>query len=151
MSHSYYLENVFDYVDMRKTVSSVARKIKILKNSIKIDAVAFTGNSGAGIAYPLFFKTGIPLICVRKDKENSHGKHVESTNFTKKHISYIILDDLICNGDTVRTIVRDIDSYYYGISDIKFECTGILLYLDAKSDYFPNINNKRIPVFSIKD
>ena len=46
----------------------------------------FVGNSGAGIAYPVSYKTGIPLICVRKG-ESSHGERVESADIDIKNIS----------------------------------------------------------------
>jgi len=128
---------------MKKTVNKVAKKITELKEcGMKIEAVAFSGNSGAGIAYPLSFKTGIPLICVRKG-ERSHGYEVESAN--AKINSYIIVDDCVASGNTVKRILEDIKYWV----DEKIKCVGIILYDNNDCEDIRYTNPNNIPIFRI--
>jgi hypothetical protein len=73
----------------------------------KFDAIAFTGSSGAAAAFPLAMLFKIPMIYVRKDGENSHGSPVECN--ARCHIKkYLIVDDFVSSGETVRRIVAKI-------------------------------------------
>ena len=142
MSHSIYLRRIFRPRQLKKTVNKVGKKIAELKEcGMKIDSVAFSGNSGAGIAYPLSFKTGIPLICVRKG-ERSHGSKVESVNAEIE--SYIIVDDCIASGRTVNHILDDIE---FWVSE-KIKCVGIILY-DDDCENIRWANPGNIPIFRI--
>jgi hypothetical protein len=70
------------------------------------DAFAFRGNSGALLAAPLAVKMEKSLILVRKTKDTSHsGLLVEGDLGARR---YIIVDDMICSGDTVRAIISGI-------------------------------------------
>lgn len=113
-SHSSYLWQVFEPDRLVELVERIYSTV--IASGISFDAIAFTGNSGAGVAYPLSAKYGYPLICVRKG-ESSHGKSIEACNTRIKN--FIIVDDQISTG---RTIDRILTALPYS------KCVGIVLY-----------------------
>jgi hypothetical protein len=105
-----YLSNVFDSDRFRGQILVAEQRIRKFAETTDFDAIAFTGTSGSAFAYPLSFLLGMPLICVRKSAENNHyyGK-VEGYLDAK---SYIIVDDFISGGTTIREIIKDINKFY---------------------------------------
>jgi orotate phosphoribosyltransferase-like protein len=79
-----------------------------LKKIHQIDAIAFTGSSGAAIAFTLGIKHNIPLIYVRKPGEESHGGQVECNADTVIK-SYLIVDDFIDSGNTIIRIATGVN------------------------------------------
>lgn len=98
--------------------------MKILKQFRRknpFDAIAFTGTSGAALAYPLSYLLGIPLICIRKSiRDNHFGSKLEGFVTAKK---YIIVYDFIESGRTINKIYKSIKS-----ENKKANCIGIYLY-----------------------
>ena len=119
--HSAYHHTAFRPVELKKTVERVAKKVKTLKKKLKFDAIAFRGISGSCVAFPVSYLTGIPLICVRKEK-NHHGNTVEGP--AQDVMKYIIIDDFICTGDTLEAIIKKIS----GSKEEGAKCVGIVLY-----------------------
>lgn len=78
-----------------------------LKKKHKFDAIAFTGSSGCAIGFALAMAFKIPLIYVRKENERSHGCEVECNSYNKIK-KYLIVDDFVSSGETVRKIVNGI-------------------------------------------
>lgn len=83
------------------------------------------------------FLTKTHLICVRKDKAHT-CKKVEGAIGVER---YLIVDDFICSGKTIKKI----------ISALKGKPVGILLYNDYDDDA-KNIKykNKNIPTVAIE-
>ena len=101
-----------------------AAKLKRFRRKVKFDAIAFTGSSGAALAYPISFLLGVPLICVRKStKDNHSGLKLEGAVSASK---YIIVDDFIQSGRTINKINKAIKS-----RNEKANCIGIYLYNDG--------------------
>jgi adenine/guanine phosphoribosyltransferase-like PRPP-binding protein len=122
-------------------VEQAAKALRLFRKKNPFDAIAFRGNSGAAIAYPLSFKLQIPLICVRKGPSHSPFK-VEGCSNAK---TYVIVDDFIESGNTIKRIRKAINTDYR--SEPKL--VGILLY-----DYGPPCSCKEhdwqgIPVIKI--
>ena len=115
---SAYLFDVYSPKEYKKIVARVTKAIRKQKKILKFQAIAFTGSSGAALAYPISFITKIPLIHVRKGK--SHGNSIEGGNHDIER--YVILDDLIDTGATVKRIFNKIKQ------EGEVECVGILLY-----------------------
>lgn len=102
MSHAYYLQNLFNPEILTKTVNELSKQINKDKERLEIVGIAYTGISGS-LAVAISFKTGLPLICIRKDISNSHSTHsVEFKEGLKGNC--IVIDDLIASGDTIRRI-----------------------------------------------
>lgn len=97
----------------------------IAKSKVTFDAIAFRGASGSLVAPIVALKLEKQLIMIRKD-DNNHSYHsiegyVDSQRF-------IIIDDLICTGNTICEILRKIRmcSDVYSLQTAK--CAGIFLY-----------------------
>lgn len=101
-----YLEKVYYPKRFISTVNRAVKKIREYRRKNKFDAIAFTGTSGAALAYTVSYKLGLPLICVRKSADGHHSMYkVEGCYSAKK---YIIIDDFISGGYTVKKIIRSI-------------------------------------------
>lgn len=93
----------------------------------RFDALAFSGSSGSAIAFVLSVSMGIPVIYVRKEDEVSHGQEIEC-NSSKEIKKYIIVDDFVCSGSTVRHIYDSIEAYSGQNFGSTPKCLGIYLY-----------------------
>jgi hypothetical protein len=100
--------------DLKNLIEEIAPRIVKLKAKLKFDVIAFRGFSGASIAFPLSYETGIPLLLVRKTwddgrpSDSSHGWAVEGDHRIDIK-RYLILDDFVCSGDTIRQTVKTIN------------------------------------------
>lgn len=127
-------------------IKQAAKKIAAMYRKDKFDAVAFTGSSGAAIAFYLATEYEIPLLYVRKTGEKSHGQKVES-NSPSVIRKYLIVDDFISSGTTVRSIIRKISKQCtkYGIKEL--EPIGVFCY-DSQWKETVKISSKlTLPVF----
>ncbi len=85
-----------------KHVDDAVKAVKEFQKKTPFDAIAFTGTSGAGMAFPLSYVMKIPLIHVPKPGVYRHDySKVEGTVSSKK---YLIVDDFIGGGTTVKKI-----------------------------------------------
>lgn len=89
-----------------KIVPAAVKKLRAFKKKHNFEAIAFTGSSGAGLAYPLSYLLKVPLIHVRK--KNSSPNYRKVIEGTVSADSYIIVDDFISSGQTVKRILREI-------------------------------------------
>jgi len=119
-----YLDHVF-YPGMYQ--DTVQRSIKLgraLLGKYQYDAIAFQGNSGSALAYILGYVLQIPLINIRKEREDSHFRRCkgqfEGYLATQK---YLIVDDFYSTGDTVKRIISEIKK---SCPDSK--CVAMLMY-----------------------
>ena len=140
-----YLDKVYTSPDKYAAlVKEASKTVKRLQKKLNFDAIAFRGTSGAAMAYPISVATGIPLICVRKVKERSHGRPVEGSHkFEVK--SYLIVDDFIESGNTIDKIIDAINHEIPWFEGADVPCVGILLYaIYRKRKAYNNI-----PIFSV--
>jgi len=100
---------------LMRTVNKLARRI--WQNEVKFDSIAISGWSGALFGIPLAIKLNKRIIIVRKDG-SFHGNRVEGKN-TKR---FIIVDDLIDTGETVRRIYKGVKCVWPSS-----KCIGIFL------------------------
>lgn len=115
-NHSGYL----DELDTEIASFKVEQSFKTLRG-FSCEAIAFTGMSGAIMAPMIAARLGVPLILVRKPFDNSHsGRRVEGAYDAD---TYLIVDDFISSGDTVRNIVQEILAV-----NAKARCVGVYSY-----------------------
>lgn len=131
MLYTDYLDKVFDITLYPFTVESV----KCILTELQYDAIAFRGTSGAALAFPLSLSLGKPLLHVRKP--GSHATSKVEGDLTSK--SYVIIDDFISSGKTLKLIKSRINSFYKSKKLMIPECVGIILY-----DSNPGMHNKNI-------
>lgn len=130
-----------------REINTVLRMMK--DRGHDVEAVAFTGNSGAGVGFPLFMEYGWPIICVRKEGISSHGLVIEATD--GKYKRYVVLDDVIASCSTALYIVGKINTYHFRRET---QCLAILLYddpapkYDTISKYQGAAPDMDIPIFS---
>ena len=129
---SSYSSGLFDPAKLHRNVIQWAQQLTDWQNVHgRIGALAVRGSSGLGAAMPLSFFTGVPVIYVRKplEKEPTHGRPVEGP-FEVNPKTFLIFDDTIATGDTVRAIHQTLNDVY-GMT-----CRGIILW-----QHFPSWNN----------
>ena len=106
---SVYLHKVYEPKQFKKTVDETIKVVVALNKKKKINAIAFTGTSGAALAYPVSYATGIPLLCVRKSTKDNHYR-AKLEGYTRPK-NYIIIDDCVCTGTTIKKMVKAIKEY----------------------------------------
>lgn len=95
------------------------------------------GSSGQAVAWPVSYKLGIPVCVVRKSGEQSHAGMITGDGAMGE---YIVIDDLICSGDTMRrifkTIADDVASHNANEWDADIwkvpACAAIFLYNEVE-------------------
>jgi len=132
-----YLTDAFEPSTLRILVEKCAAKLVKIHETHPYDGLAFRGESGACVAYPLSFYTGIPIFCVRK--EYSHSTAIVEGPCTGAR--YLIIDDCIDTGATIRDIVR-------AMGDEGGTPIGILLWHDNGWNY-RDVCGHALPVWSV--
>lgn len=129
-----YNPELFDPTLLRARVTRVSRNLEVLKSKLKFERIVCTGKSGMGLAFPVSIMTGIPVVVVRKEAEQSHGSQVEGNS--DPFFKYIILDDFIDSGDTCVKIISRLETYATRDSIERCDpptCVAIALYSDTES------------------
>ena len=139
-THEWYLR--YAILDWESTAQLTAKFIQtMIDASAPIDAIAFTGMSGALIAPRVATILGLPIIMVRKPHDGSHSRHrVEGFTGTE---CYMIVDDFVCTGATVRSICEAIESVQRPSHAL---CCGVVQYneiMDALS--YPPLSMTGVP------
>jgi adenine/guanine phosphoribosyltransferase-like PRPP-binding protein len=141
-----YLNSVFWPDVYAKVIDESLRIAQDLKARYQFDTIAFCGTSGAAIAFPLSYGMNLPMLCVRKQSIPSHqtpGDIVEGNVGTDK---YLLVDDFISSGDTVKFIISSIKN-----SRPNAKCVAMLMY-GAYSDttvQYPGMEYS-VPLFHSK-
>ncbi len=118
-SHAYYYTRILSNECRRKILQTAEEDLQEFVDDF--DAVAFIGLSGALIAPSIADLFGKELLAIRKQTESCHsGYNVEGYIGS---YTYIIVDDFIASGNTVRRIYRTVQEY-----NPEAICLGIYLY-----------------------
>lgn len=135
-----HLKDLFKPVFLKNILNATIRRVTELQAELGFNAIAFTGMSGAALAWAVSAHTGIPLICVRKRLDNTH--YPERVEGEQDVTTYLILDDFIGTGRTVETIMDEIaSSCHFGA-----KCVGVLVYLSTEAE---KLGYRKYPVFSV--
>ena len=133
-----YLRSVYETKLFQKTVDKAIQEADALLQKYQFDTVAFTGTSGAAMAYILAYKLNLQLLCVRKKTDGSHfhksypfsdrGWVCEGNLGSKR---YLIVDDFITSGGTINYIVDSIQK------EAPFaQCVSMLMYAQQTARHF---------------
>lgn len=168
---SSYHQSVLAVSKVKRSLKDTVLRINEIRASYPFEAIASTGISGNGLNFLLSYTLDIPAIIVRKDGEEHHGYMVEHDipheRITKaacllspQPIRYIIVDDFIGCGNTVKRIRRMVEEHILRYKIIPPEngppparsvCVAIMLYARYKESAGPNPEDffgaDRIPVF----
>jgi len=135
---------------LRNTIKKGAKILKYLDSrpNTKFDTIAFAGMSGALIAPGIALATNKELTLVRKAGDKHHGSSITKGVEGNANINrYIIVDDLVSSGATVRRIQRQIRKYYPDAM-----CVGVLqLHYVSEYDMNPERENRLLyPAYNLK-
>lgn len=104
----------------RSLCTKLAYFIPSLLERLEAEVVVVRGTSGVSVAFGVYMLTDVPFVVARKSGENSHGGQISNVGERSREFSsYIILDDFVCSGRTVRGILDDLPDA---------ECRGVLTY-----------------------
>lgn len=121
-----YLQHVFDQKIFQKAVDKTLLSAEAIRKRTGFDTIAFTGMSGAAMAFLLSHWMNVPLICVRKKNDNSHFV-TQTSKILEGNVAdvrkYLIVDDFIASGHTIQYVIDSIQT-----SNLSAECVGILMY-----------------------
>lgn len=117
------------YVLNHKTRNKIIIKAicDLRKISDQFDSIACCGTSGLMVVPQIAELLNKNIVLVRKKTDKCYS---DFTIEGVKPFRYIIIDDLICSGDTVRHIRRNIESEYN-----KTVCIGVYCYIPDECAY----------------
>jgi len=134
------LREIFDPKQLYRVANSIAKKINKDKKTMKIKSIAVVGVSGISLGGIVSYLTKLPLIVVRKEKEEHHGGYnVEYTDYLCGG-NYCIVDDLIDSGKTIDNIIEKMKDREDGFTLVK-------IYLYHPLDRTPKKEYNHIPIF----
>lgn len=137
---SRYLHQCLSPRQLRRTVREVVTALRPHKH--EFDAIAFRGLSGSLVAPSVALRLHKPLIAVRKPPEQQQQSHSEyMVEGAVQTQCYVIVDDIICTGQTVESIVLAIrevainrDICLGGDGSVVPTCWGVVCFNET-SDY----------------
>lgn len=122
--------------DLRKEVIRLLVERMTSFGLDKFDTIVFRGMSGTLIAPSVADILGKNMVVVRKS-DGSHSSYVIEGFMDLKN--YVIIDDLIFSGSTVRTILESIHTWNPKCETInppEYNCVHIFLYAAARQEEF---------------
>lgn len=106
-----YYRKAFDPNTFQSTVKVLVEKVtEMVAKDPQIKAIAASGNSGVPVAAAAAFASGLALTVVRKKNEPLTHSATRVTGYIGPG-KYIIVDDLISSGATMRHVVTSIDEF----------------------------------------
>lgn len=150
---SSYGWGVYSPKEFKNYMQKCLKKIVSLQKHLGFEGIAFSGNSGSSLGILAYYEHGIFPLYVRKLGEKHHGSLIEGFSPKSGIRKYLIVDDLIATGSTIRVMMRQIHrEARMNEQDIP-ECVGIFLYqsgdmFDRTFDAMNSIYKRNIPIFS---
>lgn len=135
-----YLDDIYYLNSFREVVRVAESSIRSFAKKFPFEAIAFTGTSGSALAFPLSLRLSKRLICIRKGRSHTRHKVEGCMNAPR----YIIVDDCIDTGDTIRKIAGLVKEMAWPGSNPKL--VGIYLYADGTTRKYFTVNRRRVPI-----
>lgn len=156
MIRSSYLKDATDINKLPRVITQLANAILEWQWETGLDyhAIAFRGMSGALVVPMLCRRLNKGMIVCRKESERSHGDLCEGLLIGG---NYIIVDDFISCGHTVRGIAETIEKYRTRFGEPEFPSSKLLavfLYQRVHDSYTIEksvcVFGQDIPVYGVK-
>lgn len=113
-----------------RILDNIVNRLSNLRNDF--DSIAFSGMSGAFVGVAVAHRMGKIPVLVRKQGDNSHD-YERMVISTEPPDRYIILDDFICSGATVKYIHSCLKEYPLT------QCVGVFEYTTDSWTYAANL------------
>lgn len=98
---------------------------KVLSPQLAFDACVVTGTSGSWLGAALVahpdWNDKLPLVLCRKPQESSHGPILEGESRANDCRRFLLIDDFVCTGETVRRVAGTLLS-----DDSRKQLVGVL-------------------------
>jgi adenine/guanine phosphoribosyltransferase-like PRPP-binding protein len=136
-----YSNYLFDVLNGKQLQRRVRLTADLIRDRVGLDTfrnIAFRGISGALVAPALAVLLEKNLLVVRKPNESAHTRSLVEGN--KSHAPYIIVDDFISSGDTIRHIVEAVKAF-----DDSAKLVAIVCY--ARHSFRDYVLNIHAPVY----
>ena len=146
--YSNYGWTKYDPADLKQHIDKCIRVLTQLKQTLKFDTIAFMGSSGAPLAYPASMALNVPVMYVRKENEQSHGRPIESNCHNNDIRRYIIVDDFTETGATVNKIYKIVCARSRAQGQRAPVLTGIFLYDATRPGGSISVGRRRVPVYT---
>ncbi len=130
------LARVFDPEELYKTVKLCKKALR----KVEFDSFVFRGTSGLVVGAPLALACKKPLGVIHK----SGGHSRKGYKGLRKPGRYVIVDDFIESGATMRKILKD-----PVLKERGGKCVAILLYWDTADKYHGDLQFNGIPLIII--
>lgn len=121
LMYASYLRHVLSPEGIKKYVDEAVKNITLFQAAHPFDTIAFCGMSGSAMAYPLSYLMQKHTVCVRKPEIEAHSW--AKTEGVFDFDTYIIVDDLIDSGKTMRLITSSMQ-----LHAAQAKCVGIYLF-----------------------
>lgn len=137
---------------VRQKAKFAAAAIANMSKAVKADCVIVHGNSGVSCGFAALMYHNFNLALLRKDNDNSHGAPLEGPHRHRIE-RYLILDDFISSGDTIRRVRRKVTELALQSRAGRClpECVGIVLYGIWNMDKFVFEDGHTVPVRANND
>lgn len=119
-----YLQDIFNQNTREEIIHNIFKKIRYLQTKANIDCIVVKGISGIAIGMIIAHKIKLPIVIIRKEKDDTHSKY-KIEGIIKQN--YIIIDDQAVSGNTIKSIIIKIKQYYSKKKNNP-QCVGIFLY-----------------------
>lgn len=126
LSHPGYAAWKFDKRRIKEIVDNLVPNLPAAAAALNADCLIVHGTSGTWLAGLLVVLQDLPVVLVRKARENSHGYNVEG-NGNVNVSRGIVIDDTVCSGDTIRRIAYTLEEHH----PAGLEVVGVATYLDC--------------------
>lgn len=136
---SSYLHEVLDLAHRSVVIPEMVNQLTKFGLD-KFDTIVFRGMSGALIVPTVADRIQKAMLMIRKG--DSHSTWNVEGNILLK--SYVIIDDLIASGETIRNILEGVASTAENVTD----CKGIFLYRDQRHAPYQRAENSFIPTYA---
>jgi orotate phosphoribosyltransferase-like protein len=132
-----YLEVVTTTDGLRNCVDMLVRKIR--KSKIQFSAIAFRGMSGSLVGPTVALRLKKEFLMVRKEEARTHSEHKVEGTISVTDQTYIIVDDFISSGNTVRETINQIKDVLPNA-----KCLAVFTY-KPKSNSYSELNMSGYP------
>ncbi len=129
-----YAQCMHEPATLKEVVNGCVKRLQALQKTHPFNALAGCGHSGLVVGSIVAWKLGLPLITVRKTGDLNHDfNYHKVSGFLPEgepRWEYIIIDDLIESGDSIRHVVSQVEAFSASKPDAmrKAKAVGVLLY-----------------------
>lgn len=116
-----YMRDVFRMEQRKVVIKRAVEVLRAARKQFPFDAIAFRGLSGCIIGPSIAEKLNVNIIAVRKPDDGSHSSYMVEGAV---NCDYVIIDDLISSGTTIKRIQKEIikECVEHG------KCVGVYFY-----------------------